>query len=91
MVVRTFISLAILFSMLFPQGLIFLAMFTLIIDLARFWFQKTNTKNRNFVRFTFVAILLFTAEVFKRGSLFKKRQGPKGKSNYPSVRSTRSK
>ncbi|MGF0347631.1 hypothetical protein ACQR3P_28740 [Rhodococcus sp. IEGM1300] len=91
MVVRTFISLAILVSMLFPQGLIFLAIITLLIDLLRYWFNKTNTKNRNLVRFTFVALLLFTAEVFKRGSIFKKKQGPKVKSNYPSVRNTRSK
>lgn len=72
MIVRTFIVLLTLFTIVFPQGLIFLLVTTIAFDLFNLWFKGTTVGNRNKIRFTFMFIIIFIVEVFKRGTLFSK-------------------
>lgn len=77
MKVRIFISLLVITWCIFPQGLVFLAMLSLVVDMFRLWFGRWSLGKRNTFRWSFVFFLMFLSRAFRTGRILEKKGTPR--------------
>lgn len=77
MKVRALISLLIITWCIFPQGLVLLAILTLVVDLFRLWFGRWSLLKKNKFRWTFVFLLLFLSRAFRTGRIMTEQGRPR--------------